>query len=137
MNKKLALLLCLLALGLMGAKTAHLMHLTVVNKSGMKIEVSMTGKVEDVFYYLRLEKGTRQEPWIKTYMIVPDNYSSSIYYMEYWDPVYGRQCASKGQTLDVTRNVTIIVLPCKVTPPNGGEPPGLIKYGGRNIKRGR
>jgi hypothetical protein len=138
-QKIIFFLLAFLALCLISADSCptRLVHLTVINKSGKKIELSMTGKVHEEFYYLHIAEGSQQEPYPQDFTGIADSYSSSLYYFEYWDPVYGHQCGTKGQTLDVSHSVRLVVLPCKVTPPNGGEPPRIIKYGGQNQRNPR
>jgi hypothetical protein len=139
MKKKILLILLALALVFtsLGAAPMRLVRLKVINKSAMKIEISLTGKNLEYFYYLHVPEGTRLSPAEQDYTIVPDTYSSSVYFVELWDPVYGHKCTDKAQTLDVRRNVVMIVFACAFTPPNAGEPPWLVKYGGRAIKRGR
>jgi len=133
MNKKILLLMCILSLGLIAAKCPKpLKRLTIINKSDMAIEISMTGKELEEKYYLRIPEGSHQFPVEKEFDILADTYSSSIYYVELWDPVYGASCTDKSQTLELTHNVRVTVLPCEITPPNGGEPTHILKYAGRN-----
>ena len=139
MNKRIYLILSILTFVLIGASSSpgHLVRLSIVNKSGRKIELSLTGRYLDEFYYLRVPEGDHLSPAEKEFTIVPDTYASNLYYYELWDPVYGNQCGTKGQTMDLTRNVRVTVLPCELTPANGGESPSIIKYGGHNRKAGR
>ena len=131
----LVVLAFLLAFTSLGATPLRLARLKVVNKSGMQLEISLTGKDFEYFYYLRVPEGTRDWPAEQNYTLVPDTYSSSVYFVELWDPVYGHECSDKAQSLSVTRDVVMTVQACKFTPPNGGEPPAWIKYGGHNTKR--
>ena len=139
MMKKTHLILLALSLVFtsLGAAPIRLVRLKVVNKSAMQIEISLTGKYFENFYYLHVPQGSSLTPVEQDYTVVPDTYSSSIYFVELWDPVYGHTCTDKAQTLDVRRNVVMIVFACAYTPPNAGEQPSLVKYGGRAIKRGR
>ena len=139
MKKKTILIFLLLTLSLLGLgiSSHRFVRLTVLNKSSRKIEISLTGKNLDNFYYLRIPEGDRQVPAEEAFTIIPDTYKASLYYVELWDPVYGNQCGTKGETLDVTRNVTLIVLPCEKNPVNAGEPPSIVKFGGPRSKRGR
>jgi len=130
----LALVLCLTSLG---AAPLRLSRLKVINKSGRKIEISLTGKYQEKFYYLHIPEGTRLTPAEQDFTLVPDTYSSSVYYVELWDPVYGNQCNSKGQSLDINHNVVLIVLACDLTPANAGETAALVKLGGKSAKKGR
>jgi len=132
MIKKLLLVIGLLALLTTAAKKppVRMAQLTVINKANLKVEIKLTGKYQENTYYFRIPKGNYTLPVEKTFSIVPDTYSSNLYYIKLWDPVYGYSCSSKSQTLEVKHNVRVIVLPCDRTPVNGGEAPSLIKYGG-------
>ncbi len=124
--------------GLISARVApvRLNKLTIINKSGRDIEISLTGEKLEQFYYLRVAGGSRLIPVEKIFTVVPDNYSSTLYYVEILDPVYGYQCESKSQNLDLNRNVALTVIECDRTPANAGEKPVILKYGGQ-FKRGR
>ena len=136
MKKNVFWMLIIAALLLVaGSNPKRLVRLTVVNKAGRKIELSLTGKNFEQFYYLHIAEGDRLMPYEQVFTVVPDTYTSSLYYWELWDPVYGNQCGTKGQTLDVTRNIRLTVLPCELTPANGGEPASIVKYGGQNRKK--
>jgi hypothetical protein len=137
-RKKLFLLLLALTLACtsLGAAPLRLVRLKVINKSGMGLEISLNGKYFEYFYYLHMPKGTRQVPAVEIYTVIPDTYSSSIYFVELWDPVYGHKCTDKSQTLDVERNVSLVVLECNINPPNAGEQPATIKYSAHPGKRG-
>ncbi len=139
MKKKilLVLLVVILALTSLGATPIRLARLKVINKSGRKIEISLTGKYREKFYYLHIPEGTRLTPMEQDFTLIPDTYSSSVYYVELWDPVYGNQCNTKGQSLDISHNVVLIVLACNLTPANAGETAALVKLGGRPTKKGR
>ena len=141
--KRIFLTTAILALVLLGAtpKPIRLVRLTIANKSGLDIEVELTGSFyeddEDYHYYLRVPEGSRSSPTERVFTILPDKYKMSVYYVELWDPVYGTKCSgSSSQTVDATRNVKVVVSKCTWTPPNAGEP-SMLKYGGSGIKRGR
>lgn len=136
-NKLLVLLLLMFALLSMGASTGRLTRLTVINKSGRDIEMSLSGRELDQVYYLRVSEGSRQSPTEKVFTVTPDVYTSILYYVELWDPVYGYQCASRTQRMDLNRNVRVVVLECDRKYINAGEPPSMLKYGGRAQKKGR
>jgi hypothetical protein len=125
--------LCLIALTLVSASTpaGRLVTLTVINKSGRAIELSLTGKGTGSFYYLRVPAGDREVPTEKDFTVLADQYSSTLHYVELWDPVYGYTCKSKSQSLNLTRQVRLFVLECEISPANAGEPPSIVKYGGR------
>ncbi len=137
MKKKKLLVIFLLTLFSIGASTPpiRLSKLTIINKSGRDIEINLTGKYEENTYYLRIPKGDYIFPTEKIFTLIPDTYTTKLYYVELWDPVYGYSCSSKSQTLELTRNVRVIVLPCDRTPANRGEPPALVKYGGGGQRR--
>jgi hypothetical protein len=131
MNKKTMLVILILSISLIaaGATPTRLMRLTVNNASERSIEIKMTGKYLEKFYYLRIPEG------VKNFTVIPDVYSTTLYFVELWDPVYGYHCSSMSQSLDLTRNVNLKVLPCDERPPNGGDT-GIVKYGGGG-RRGR
>ena len=138
MRTKTILVLVVFAFVLLGMSPAatRLARLTVVNKSGRAIELSLTGQETGTFYYLRLPEGTRLAPAEQVFTIVRDTYTSSLYYVELWDPVYGATCGMKSQSLDVTHPVRLIVFDCETNPPNAGDPPSLVKYAGHTSRRG-
>jgi hypothetical protein len=139
--KKMLWLVPLLALILIAAAAGsgafRPMRLTVINKSSMALELSLMGTEEQNFYYLRIPEGSRDVPTEKVFTIIPDVYTSRIYFVELWDPVYGHSCTDESESLDIRRDVRVIVFECNRRPPNRGEPPSLVKYGAGRGKRGR
>jgi hypothetical protein len=137
--RKALLITSLLALMFIGAYAGagRLVRLIIVNKSGLPVEVQLTGQGEEEgqgeevhTYYLHVPKGNRLAPTVKSFTIVPDYYTVQPYYIELWDPVYGSTCSTLGsQTLDITRNIKVFILECNRRVPNAGETP-LIKFGG-------
>jgi hypothetical protein len=137
--KKIYMLIGMLALLLIACKTtpAKLVRLTIVNKSGMDIELTLTGteicdangNETENSYFLRVVKGNRTEPAEKTFTVISDTYQINAYFDELWDPVYGNSCENRQSRVDVTHNTRVVVFECSVTPPNGGEAP-FIKLGG-------
>lgn len=136
--RKALLIVALLAVLLIGAKKppVRLVRFTVVNKSGRVLEIRMTGSCDENFYYLHVPKGTRLWPQVSTFTVIPDEYSTQTHYVELWDPVYGPSCSDKSLSLDLNRNIRMLVLECDRTPANGGEKPAILKLGGRNSRAG-
>lgn len=142
--RKVLLITSLLALMFIGAyarPTKHkLVRLIIVNKSGLPVEVQLTGLtgiaspsgVEVVnSYYFRIPKGNKIAPTERSFTIVPDYYTVQPYYIPLWDPVYGSTCgAMVSKTLDLTRNkpVKIYMLPCNRRVPKSDT---QIKFGNR------
>jgi hypothetical protein len=132
-NKTILLLLAVLVLATIGADSVPtpLMRLVVVNKSGLPIEIRLTGQELGNIYYLRLAKGSRAAPVEQTFTVAADAYAATIYFIEPWDPVYGTTCSATATVLDVNANVRATVLECThVTPRRGwgrGEPPRIVK----------
>ena len=139
MHKKTVLIFVILALGLIGAapSSTRLTRLTIVNKSGRAVEISLTGNETKQFYYLHVPEGDRIAPAEREFTVIPDTYASTVHYVELWDPVYGYQCKSEGLTLELKHNVRATVFDCEHNPPNGGEPPAIVKYGGGGRKMAR
>jgi hypothetical protein len=139
--KRKILTLLLLSLLLIGASPVRTVRLTVVNKSGLPVDVSLTGKYLENTYYLRVPEGDKLFPEEKHIDLIPDMYSMSIYYVEFWDPVYGYDCTEGGKSVAITHSTRLTFLGCTYTPPNNGEPPAMLKYpqgaggGGRRMGR--
>lgn len=119
-----------------GSESIRLARLTIVNKSGLDIEISLTGEEEENFYYLRVPEGDRTFPTKRVFTIIPDTYASQLYYVELWDPVYGYGCDSKSQTLDIIGNMRVVILECERIPPDPGVP-SIVKYGASKRSRVR
>jgi hypothetical protein len=138
--KRKLLALTLLAILLLGAappKGLLLKRLTVVNKSERDLELELTGSCDDNWYYLHVPAGSRDFPSMTVFTITPDVYSMTAHYIELWDPVYGYTCGDTStRSVDVTRNVRVVILDCNLRPPNGGEP-SMIKLGGSGGGRRR
>lgn len=126
----------LLALSALGAKNFRTVRVTIVNKSGMPVEVSMTGRVQEMTYYVRLPEGDRTSPTEAVVDVVPDDYSFKIYYVELWDPVYGTECGEGSNAATVTHRMRLNVLECTNKTPNNGEPPTILKYPAGRSGRG-
>jgi hypothetical protein len=139
MTRRIFLTLSLFSMFLTGVAPfpIRLVRFTVVNKSGMDIELSLTSKDKEQFYYLRIPEGTAGNPTEKVFTLIPDSYTSSIYYVELWDPVYGSQCGTKSQTLEIERNVRLTVKPCNLNPTSVGEPPAIVKFGAQTRRSRR
>jgi hypothetical protein len=134
----LALALITLLLAAAGDKPARLSRLTIINKSGLAVGISLEGQYTGVQYYLHVLEGSRSAPLEKIFTITPDIYRMEVDYIELWDPVYGYSCSSSpGLTVEATRNVRVVVLECDRAIPNRGEPPSMLKAGGFGMKRGR
>jgi len=127
--KKTLLFISILTMLALGARPLALKRLTIVNKSGLDIEIRLTGIDFENNYYLRIPAGDRTIPTERVFTLARDQYNSTLYYIELWDPVYGYSCSSKDQSLDLRRNVKVLVTECNRTFPNGGSPPSIIKYG--------
>lgn len=130
--KKGLLIISLLTLFLIGGNPYphRLIQLTIVNMSGLPLEIGLTGTFEENFYYLRIPQGDRLFPMEKTFTIVPDEYAIQPYYIELWDPIYGPKCSEQSpQTMDLFRKMRIVFRGCNRPPVNGGETV-MLKFGG-------
>ena len=83
MRKKL-LIISLLAVLLIAASSSYtkLYRLTIINKSGMEMAISLLGEDDSHQYYLRVPEGDRRSPTETIFTIVPDTYSINAYYIE-------------------------------------------------------
>jgi hypothetical protein len=115
--KKMIMVISLLAMWLVSAGPGYqwLVELTVINKSGMAIEISMQDTDQENIYYLRIPQGDMTNPAEKTYTVVRATYTATLYYVELWDPVYGYSCSSKSQSIDAQHKVKVVVFPCNKT----------------------
>ena len=132
MRRKVLLVFSMITLILAtaGQPSIKLVRLTIVNKSGMDIEVRLTGEIETNFYYLRIPAGDRALPTERVFTIIPDKYHMQAYYIELWDPVYGATCGNAPtETYYATRNTRITFLECGIIPQHKGEP-SMVKYTG-------
>jgi len=126
MKRKIWIIL-VLSLLLIGAKPFRTVRLTVVNKSGLPVEISLAGQYLEYTYYLRVPEGDRLFPTEYHVDVVPDSYTMQIYYKELWDPVYGYDCTGGGKTAELTHATRLTFLGCTYTPPNNGES-AMLKY---------
>lgn len=134
--KKILLIISLLAILLIAASSAYtkLYRLTIINKSGMEMAISLLGEDDNNQYYLRVPAGDRRFPTETVFTIVPDTYSIKPYYIEPWDPVYGYSCQDPGaKTLVAERNIRLTFTECNYTPRNGGEP-SMWKFNARKVR---
>lgn len=114
----------------------RLVELTVVNKSGLPVQLKLTGTVAENFYYLRVPRGYRDAPTETVFTIAPDTYQATATYVELWDPVYGYDCSARSSMLAATRNLRVTILECDRQARHGGEA-SLVKLGvgGRSRRR--
>lgn len=139
--KKVLILITLSSLLLMGVspssgpmaaslKSIKLVRLTIVNKSGLPLEIKLTGENVENFYYLRIPTGDRTLPTEEIFTIARDTYQVQPYYIELWDPVYGYSCGGAGsRTLYAYHNIKITFLECNNSPRHRGESP-IYKWPG-------
>lgn len=137
--KRNLIIILLLSTLLIGASPVRTVRLTVVNKSGLPVEISLTGQYLENTYYLRVPEGDRLFPAEKHIDLIPDQYSMRIYYIELWDPVYGYDCTEGGKSVPILHATRLTFLGCTYATPNNGEPPAILKYpgGARSGRRGR
>lgn len=133
----LVIVVCLLGGPLAAVKQPFkLIRLTIINKSNMAVGVKLTGKTLEQFYYLKVEKGSRISPTIGQFTVVQDTYVAQVYYIEYWDPVYGYRCGSTPTSqLDVMHPSRLTLLPCGEQGRYSGEP-GMVKLPAVRTGRG-
>ena len=128
MKKLIPLLLLLHSVLLIGAAPYRTVRVTVINKSGMPVDVRLTGKYQEKIYYVRIPEGNRTIPAEAVVDVIPDEYSFQIFYIELWDPVYGSECGEGSNSAEVTHSTRLTVLECSNRTPNNGEPPSILKY---------
>jgi hypothetical protein len=128
MIKKILYLLPLLTLLLLGAKKPiDLVEITIINKAGRDIAVSLKGKDwvcynqcdtrKGEIYYLTVPSGSHDTPSVKSFEIEKNTYTMQLYYIQTWDPVYGLKCPIPSpNALAANRNLRVTVLPCDEAP---------------------
>ena len=141
--KKIIWLLPILALFLMGgSKPEELIRFTIINKAETDIAIQLQGipkvccRVADVkkgeFYYLPVDKGSKEAPTVKTYTLVKDTYQMHLFYISTYDPVYGFKCEpTVPNVLNASRNLRLVVLSCNQLPV------GSMTIFGRTVPDGR
>jgi hypothetical protein len=136
-TRRVLLTFALLSLLLVGAypQPTKLIRLTVVNRSGLPLEIGLTGSLINKFnqhttYYLRLQKNDPRGDEMRVFTIIPDKYSMKVYYVELWDPVYGARCGTASLSVEAYHNTRVLIPVCTISPPNKGEP-SMVKLGGR------
>ncbi len=120
----LLLLLCIAAI----PRYTRLVEIVIINKSDMDIEISLSGNETDEQYYLRIPTGTEDAPTEKTFEVIPDTYTATLYYVELWDPVYGYSCDNKSHSIDANHKTRVTVFECSKSIRRPGEYP-IIKFG--------
>jgi hypothetical protein len=128
MRRKLTLI-AVLALFLLGSKYQDFMVLTVINKSGMGIAISLVAQDLSRAYYITIPEGDREHPYEMKFTVVKDPYRMRVFWLEDKDPKTGMRCQRvRGSTLVAHRNVRVVVAECDRLPPNAGEPT-MVKFG--------
>lgn len=99
-----------------------LVRLTVINKSGLPIEISLTGRIklneyQTNSYYLRVPKGNALIAAVKDFTILQDVYSMRFYYLELWDPVYDKHCGAASLRVEARKDLRVAVPKCTISPP--------------------
>jgi hypothetical protein len=131
MKNNILRIILILILALISAATLPVkkIQLTIVNKSGLPMEYKIEGKNDssDIYYYLRVPEGDRNNPAEQIFTIYQGEYTMTAYYVELWDPVYGYACSSSSKTLYASRNIRLVFGECDQTPRNPGEP-SMLKF---------
>ena len=123
------LLISLMAILLMGAKGDPVRRLTVINKSGVPLAISLIPPTRTRAYYLQVPAGDRRLPTETNFTIIVDEYRMRVFYLEENLSHTGFPCRpfQPGRLL-MARNIQITVLECDRRPPTRGEP-GMYKLG--------
>ena len=134
--KKSVLIISILAVLMLAASPAYtkLYRLTIINKSGMELAISLISEDGEDIYFLRVPEGDRVSPTETIFTIAPNTYSIKPYYVEPWDPVYGYSCEDPGaKTLVAERNIRLTFTECGYIPRDGGQP-SMWKFNARGVK---
>lgn len=122
-------LIAILALLLMGAKGGKVSTITLVNKSGMSVNVSILANDLSQNYFLNMPVGTRDQPYITKLTIIRDSYRMRVFWLGDKDPNTGLPCrAARSARLVADRNMRITITECDRRRIQPGEPT-LYKFG--------
>jgi hypothetical protein len=121
-------LLAILALFLVSAKGDPTATLTIVNKSGMSLNVSILAEDLSKNYFFNMPTGTRKAPTVTTITIPRDLYRMRVYWLEERDPTTYLPCrSSKSSQLVAQRKTRIVITECDRRKIPRGEP-GIYKF---------
>lgn len=122
-------IIAILALLLMGAKGTKLTTITLVNKSGLSVNVSLLADDLSKNYFLNLPKGDRDQPYVTKLTVVQDTYRMRVYWLGEKDPATGNPCRyGRQSSLVAGRNMRIIITECDRRRIQRGEPT-IYKFG--------
>lgn len=126
---KRLLFVTLIAIFLISAKGSPLMRLTVINKSGTQLALSIRADDRSKNYYLKVPYGDRQRPSETTFTIEKDYYRMRVFYLEDAPSYTGYECKNLiASRLYALRNIRVVITECDREPPTKGEP-SIIKFG--------
>ena len=127
--RKSLLLISLLAIILISGSASPMMRLTIINKSGTSLALSVIAMDRSKIFYLPVPYGSRQRPSETTFTFVKDYYRLRVYYIEEAPAYTGRECSnSRGARMIALRNIRVVVTECDRRPPTAGEP-SMVKLG--------
>jgi hypothetical protein len=116
-------LIAILALFLLGAKGAKVSTLTLVNKSGMSVNVSILANDLSKNYFLNIPEGSRTSPYTTKVTIISDTYRMRVFWLGDKDPATGGPCrVSHTAQLVAERNIRIVINECNERNIPVGEP---------------
>lgn len=122
-------LVAILALFLIGAKGSDKMTVTLINKAGMEIAVSIIANDLSSAIYFTVPEGDHQNPYVTEFTLTKDVYRMRVFYMEENDPISGLPCRiQRTSRLQALRNMRIVVTGCETLPEARGEPT-MYKFG--------
>jgi hypothetical protein len=123
------LIIALLSVLLLGARESNFMVMTVINKAGMEVAVSLVANDLSRAYYIVIPEGNRDSPSIKRFTVTKDFYRMRVFWMEEQDPETGADCrTSSSSRVTAVRNMRVVVGSCAHALPNAGEKT-MYKFG--------
>lgn len=123
------ILIAILTVLLLGAKGSGDMVLTVVNKAGMDVAVSLVSVDLSRAYYITIPTGSRGGPTVQRLTLPQDSYRMRVFWLEDKDPETGRPCRRvRNSSLLALRNIRVVIGNCDQLAPTPGEPT-MYKYG--------
>ncbi len=114
--KKTLCLISILAIWLVGAcpVPTRLVRLTIINRSPDRVAVQLTGLDDTTkFYYVILPKAPAGATTEKSITVQSQRYSTQIFYLEIYDPVYGYKCSQRpSSTVSFNHNLQFLIKKC-------------------------
>jgi len=79
--------------------------LTIVNRSNSDVALSLVGEDDDNQYYFTIPAADLSNSALKEFTITSGTYTSTLYYLDLWDPVHGYSCELDSEELSIPKRL--------------------------------